>query len=130
MPHLWKIKQPYNVNVAASEAAIASLADSDWLEEKVSKIREERKRLEQLLAQVSFLAPYPSRSNFVLCRVEGRDARHLKLALENEGILVRHFAKPGLENCIRVTAGRPEETDHLLQALHSLENGNDAKSKD
>jgi len=122
MPHLWKIKQPYNVNVAASEAAIASLADSEWLEEKVMKIRAERVRLERELAQISFLEPYPSRSNFVLCRVHGRDARRLKLALEADGVLVRYFAKPGLENCVRVTAGRPEETDRLLQALRLLEN--------
>lgn len=123
MPHLWKIKQPYNVNVAASEAAIASLADIGWLEEKVARIRAERERLERELAQFSYLEPYPSRSNFVLCRVQGRDALDLKQALEAEGILVRYFAKPGLENCIRITAGRPEEMDRLLEVLTVLEIG-------
>lgn len=123
MPHLWKIKQPYNVNVAAAEAACASLADIEWLEEKVEKIRTERERLQQALSRFSLLEPYPSRANFVLCRVHGRDARRLKLALEAEGILVRYFAKPGLENCIRVTAGRPEDTDRLVQELHRIEIG-------
>ena len=32
-------------------------------------------------------------------------------------MLVRHYAKPGLENCIRVSAGRPEQTDALMAAL-------------
>ena len=32
MPLLWKAKQPYNVNVAASPAAIASLADPEYLQ--------------------------------------------------------------------------------------------------
>lgn len=123
MPHLWKIKQPYNVNVAASEGAIASLADIGWLEEKVEKIRAERERLERELDRFSYLEPYPSRSNFVLCRVQGQDAAGLKRALEAEGILVRYFAKPGLENCIRITAGRPEETDRLLEVLSELEIG-------
>ena len=41
----------------------------------------------------------------------------LKEALADRGILVRHYAKPGLENCIRVSAGRPEQTDVLLAAL-------------
>jgi histidinol-phosphate aminotransferase len=36
------------------------------------------------------------------------------------GILVRHYAKPGLENCIRVSAGRPEQTDALLRAFREM----------
>jgi len=119
-PHLWKIKQPYNVNVAAEAAARASLAESAWLEEKVAAIVAERERLERRLEQFVFLHPFPSQSNFVLCRVSGRDARELKHALEQEGILVRYFAKPGLENCIRISAGRPEDTDHVMAALARL----------
>ena len=120
MPHLWKIKQPYNVNVVASVAAIAALDDRVWLEEKVRALVAERKRLERELALFDFLSPFPSRSNFVLCHVEDRDAAGLKRSLEQEGILVRYFARPGLENCIRISAGRPEETDRLLDILHRL----------
>lgn len=119
-PHLWKIKQPYNVNVAAEAAARASLAERAWLEEKVAAIVAERERLERRLATIPFLQPFPSRANFVLCRVSGRDARALKQALEQEGILVRYFGKPGLENCIRISAGRPQETDRLLATLERL----------
>ena len=120
MPHLWKIKQPYNVNVVASVAAIAALEDGAWLEAKVRALVAERERLEQELAQIPFLRPFPSQSNFVLCRVMGRDAARLKQELEEEGILVRYFAKPGLENCIRISAGRPEENSRLLEALDRL----------
>jgi histidinol-phosphate aminotransferase len=56
----------------------------------------------------------------VLCRVHGRDARALKLALEQQGILVRHYQKPGLENCIRISVGRPEQTDRVIAALQRL----------
>jgi histidinol-phosphate aminotransferase len=62
----------------------------------------------------------PSQANFVLCQVHGRDARALKLALEQQGILVRHYQKPGLENCIRISVGRPEQTDRLVSALQRL----------
>jgi histidinol-phosphate aminotransferase len=117
VPHLWKIKQPYSVSVAASAAAIAALGDLPWLEEKVARITAERRRLSQLLAAFPFLEPYPSRSNFVLCRVLGCEARALKLALEREGVLVRHFDKPGLQDHIRITVGRPEDTDLAMAAL-------------
>jgi histidinol-phosphate aminotransferase len=115
---LWKIKQPYNVNVAGAQAALASLADRAALLGNVAKLVEERARLYVELRRFDFLEPVPgSRANFILCRVIGRDARSLKLALEQQGVLVRHFAKPGLENCIRISAGRPEDTNRLLAAL-------------
>lgn len=115
---LWKIKQPYNVNVAGSRAAIASLADRDTLLGNVAKLIAERERLYADLVRFDFLQPVPgSQSNFILCRVLGRDARQLKLDLEQRGVLVRHFAKPGVDNCIRVSVGRPADSDALLAAL-------------
>ncbi len=121
LPHLWKIKQPYNVNVAASQAAIAALAEAEWLRDKVGRLVAERERLSRALAAFAFLEPYPSQANFVLCRVHGRSAADLKQALESEGVLVRYFDKPGVANCIRVSAGRPEDTDRLVEAIHRIE---------
>jgi histidinol-phosphate aminotransferase len=120
MPHLWKIKQPYNVSVAAAAAAIAALEDLAWLEERVRRIVQERERLVQFLSDLPYLRPYPSQANFVLCQVVERDALQLKKALEQEGILVRHFAKPGLNDHIRISAGRPEEIDILVATLRRL----------
>ncbi|MCA9928259.1 MAG: histidinol-phosphate transaminase [Anaerolineales bacterium] len=120
LPHLWKIKQPYNINVAASLAALAALDDKGWLRENVALLVQERNRLLTTLAEIPYLEPYPSHSNFVLCRVNGRSAHQLKLDLEQEGILVRYFNKPGLDNCIRISAGRPQDTDRLLQVLKKL----------
>ena len=118
--HLWKIKQPYNVNVAGAVAALASLNDLDYLMKNVEKIIAERKRLYQELTQFEFLRPYPSQANFVLCRVVGRDACQLKLDLEGKGILVRYFSKPGLTDHIRISVGKPEQTDTLLTTLQHL----------
>ncbi len=126
MPYLWKFKQPYNVNVAATVAGLASLRYADEMHSIVEKIRAERDRLLRELQKVPYLKPYPSSANFVLCRVDdfhcvgSGDAADLKLALEQRGILVRYYQKPGLENCIRISVGRPEQTDRLLAELHGL----------
>jgi histidinol-phosphate aminotransferase len=121
MPALWKSKQPYNVNVAASVASAAAIQDLETLQRQVEAIRRERERLWQGLAAVPWLQPHPSRSNFVLCRVVGREAAALKADLaQRYGILVRHFDKPGLRDHIRVSAGRPEHTDALLKALSKM----------
>jgi histidinol-phosphate aminotransferase len=121
LPHMWKIKQPYNVNVAASTAAIASIEELTWMQEKVRLIVAERERMVRELSRFPFLRPYPSTSNFVLFQVYGRSAAVLKRALEQEGVLVRYFDKPGLDNCIRITAGRPQEIDRLVEALARID---------
>ncbi|MEZ4832381.1 MAG: hypothetical protein R2873_10335 [Caldilineaceae bacterium] len=44
----------------------------------------------------------------------------MKLDLERRGILVRHYQKPGLDNSIRISVGRPEQTDRLLAVLREV----------
>lgn len=118
MPILWKSKQPYNVNVAASIAAQVSLVHADELAGVVADLQCERTRLFTALQEISYLQPYPTRSNFILCRVIERDASELKIRLAQEhGILVRYFNKPGLRDHIRISVGRPEDTDVLIKAL-------------
>ena len=120
MPHLWKIKQPYNVSIAASTAAIAALNDLDWLTDKVDRIVAERARFFNLLATIPYLRPYPSQSNFILCKVIGRDAHALKLALETEGILIRYYSSAGLSDHVRFTVGRPEQVDRVIEVLREI----------
>ena len=121
MPTLWKSKQPYNVNVAASAAAQVSLDHIDELSKVVEFLKNERERLFQSLQEISYLKPYPTKSNFILCRVMGRDASELKSRLAQEhGIFIRYFNKPGLSDHIRISVGRPQDTDALIEALKSL----------
>jgi histidinol-phosphate aminotransferase len=117
LPALWKAKQPYNVNVAASAAALASLDDLETLVANVEKIKLERARLIKLLQGISFLQPHPSEANFILCRVVGWDALTLKQALATRGVLVRHYSNALLDNFIRISVGRPQDSEALLKAL-------------
>ena len=119
MEQLWKFKQPYNVNVAALVAGLVSLRNVDRIAETVEKLKRERTRLSDALAAFPFLEPFPSQANFILNRVIGRDAFGLKQRLEREGVLVRYYRKPGLENCIRISVGRPEQSDRLLAVLQA-----------
>jgi histidinol-phosphate aminotransferase len=129
MPHLWKIKQPYNVSVAATRAAVVSLQNADELQEIVQQIVGERGRLFTALKSIPWLEPYPSQANFILCRVTsmqrraggGHDAAAMKAELARAGILVRYFNKPGLEDHVRISVGKPEHTDALLEKLAEWE---------
>jgi len=121
MPTLWKSKQPYNVNVAASVAAQVSLEHADELKKVGDVLKTERERLYEELHDIPYLKPYPTRSNFILCRVVDKDALQLKKDLaEKHGIFIRYFSKPGLKDCIRISVGRPQDTDRLMDALKIL----------
>jgi len=120
MPILWKSKQPYNVNVAASVAAQVSLANVEELKKVVEKLKEERTQLMSALREIPYLKPYPTQSNFILCQVVGKDAAELKNILAQEyGIFIRYFNKPGLRDHIRISVGRPQDTDALMDALRA-----------
>lgn len=121
MQQLWKFKQPYNVNVAAAVAGIASLQHVDEIMAVVETIKAERNRLFAALQTIPYLQPQPSQSNFILCKVVGRKALPLQQALEKQGVLVRYYAnKRGLENCIRISVGRPTQTERLLTVLKEV----------
>jgi histidinol-phosphate aminotransferase len=122
--HLWKIKPPYTPNVAASLAAIAALSDPDYLRQVVKLLVSERERLGELLSELPGVQVYPSQANFLLFRLDGQawpqNAKQIKLALEQRGILLRYFDREGLRDCLRVSVGRPADTDRLIAALHEL----------
>lgn len=123
MPTLWKSKQPYNVNVAASVAAQVSLEHTHELAKIVRLLKQERARLYAALQEIPYLIPYPTQSNFILCQVIGRNAAELKSRLAQEhGVFIRYFNKPGLRDHIRISVGRPEDTDALVEALSGLRN--------
>jgi histidinol dehydrogenase len=120
MSRMMTMKQPYNVNAAAYQAAMASLDDFYALKKTFDKIISERERMYAQLKRIPWITVYPSRSNFFLCRIGGRDARALQADLAKRGILVRYFDRPGLRDCLRISVGRPRDTDALMEALKNL----------
>ncbi len=66
---------------------------------------------------------WPSQANFLCVRVpHAHDAwRRLR---DERFILVRDFSfTPGLEGCLRITVGKPEENDLVVAALKSILKG-------
>jgi len=102
-------------------AAKESLADIDYLQANVKAIVAGRERLSKELEKQGILSPLPSEANFILCRVLKGNAREIKEALEIEGIFIRYFDTPLLNNMLRISVGKPEHTDALIEALAKCE---------
>ncbi len=115
-----KIKQPYNLNVAAQAAMLASLDDADRLRERVRLLIAEREEMLRALAEVSYLEPLPSQANFILCRIAGINAGELQKELRRRGIMVRRPDSPVLSDCLRISVGLPEHRQALVAALDEI----------
>jgi len=115
-----KIKQPYNLNVAAQAAVLASLDDADLLRERVRLLVSEREELMKALAGVPYLKPLPSQANFIFCCTEGVEAGRLQDELRLRGIIVRRPDSPVARDCLRISVGLPEHRRALIDALNEI----------
>ena len=50
----------------------------------------------------------------------GRPATDVQSQLRERGVLVRYFDAPGVRGCIRISVGRPGDTDRLVEALAEI----------
>ena len=109
-----KVRSPYNVNVLTEAAALFLLERLELLDEQAARIRADRATLGPALAALPGVKVYPSQANFFLIRVA--DAERTFQGLKRQGVLVKNL-HPGLENCLRVTIGTPDENRILLEAM-------------
>lgn len=117
---LMTIKQPYNLNVAAGIAMLASLEDKALLYERVCTIAGTREGLRAMLGEIDWLTVFPSEANFLLCRLEGIDAVEVKNRLAARGIFVRYFDTPLLRNHLRISIGLEEHNERIVRALREI----------
>ncbi|TLM98583.1 MAG: aminotransferase class I/II-fold pyridoxal phosphate-dependent enzyme, partial [Actinobacteria bacterium] len=89
-------------------------------EQGISDIMRGRDRLVHGLSLIHGIEVFASEANFVLFRVEHASALWRDL-LHNHSVLIRDFSRtPGLENCLRVTVGTPEENERFLAAIDEV----------
>lgn len=115
---LLRAKPPYNVSQAAEAALIASLDDAELLHRRAAAIVAERDRLAKQLSAIPGLHVLPSDSNFVLCRVPDGKGAEMHASLAAQGVFVRYSRGHRLVDCLRISIGRPTDTDRLIAAVH------------
>ena len=96
-----------------------SLKDIFYLHETIDRIITERERLRMKLSEFNWLKIYPSEANFILCKVLNGKAKQIHTNLQRKGIFIRYFDTPELEDYIRISVGKPEHTDLLIDALRA-----------
>jgi len=112
-----RVRQPFNVNALAQAAAIAALADAEYVD---SSRALNRAGLAQLAAGFAKLGVESLRShgNFVLVKVGNADQVYQRLLAR--GVIVRPVANYGLPEWLRVSVGLASENERFLAALGSV----------
>lgn len=124
---LERVKDSFNsypLDRLAQAGATAAIEDAAWFDQCREKVMASRETLVAGLKGLGFEV-LPSRANFIFARHPDRDGAVLQSELRSRSIIVRHFAKPRIDQYLRISIGTEDECGMLLAALKDilLQNG-------
>ncbi|HEM7771399.1 TPA: histidinol-phosphate transaminase [Acinetobacter baumannii] len=106
----------YPIDRFAIAAAVASFEDQAYFEEQCQKVITSREKLVRDLTILGFNV-LPSKANFIFATHSQHDAGQLAQKLREQGIIVRYFNKPRINQFLRITVGTDEQNARLVQTL-------------
>jgi len=119
---LVRVKDSFNsypIDRLAQLAAIAAFQDEAHFKASCEAVVRDRELLVAEL-QVRGFSVLPSSANFVFATHAQVPAVDIAAVLRQQGVIVRHFNKPRIDNFLRITIGTPEQNQALLSALDHL----------
>ncbi|PPC81435.1 MAG: histidinol-phosphate transaminase [Methylotenera sp.] len=112
-----RVRQPFNVNSVAQAAAVASLADDDFVERSYALNQAGMVQLKQGFNQLG-LSYIPSFANFISVKVG--DAATINQKLLQNGVIVRPVANYEMPEYLRVSIGLFSENAKFLDVLAKI----------
>jgi len=114
-----RVRQPFNVNSIALEAAVAALDDQDFIDKTRTANRFGYSQISKGLDSlgISFI---PSFGNFIMVNSANLSGMELNKKLLSKGIIIRPLDSYGLENYVRVSIGLEVENTKFLTAMAQI----------
>lgn len=109
-----RVRQPFNVSSVALAAAVAALADRDFVRRTAELNARGMAQIEAALRALG-LEWIPSRGNFIAFRVG--EGAHINRRLLEQGVIVRPVAAYGMPQWLRVSIGLESENARFIEAL-------------
>lgn len=114
-----RVRPPFNVNLIAQAASVASLKDVKQVTRSVSLVGKEKKYLYSEFKKLGI--PYvPSAGNFILIEVEPLKGDDVFKSLLKKGIIVRAMGEYDFPCHVRVSIGKPAENRLFIRALKEI----------
>ena len=111
----------YPIDRFAIAAAVASFEDQAYFEEQCLNVIQSRERLVEQLETIDFEV-LPSKANFIFVTHPAHAASELAKSLRKQGIIVRYFNQPRINQYLRITVGTEEQNQRLVNTLKELIN--------
>lgn len=106
----------YTMNLPSILLGTVSLKDESYFRETTEKIMETRSWFESEMQKLGFSFP-DSKANFIFASHKEVPAKEIFEAAKEHKIYVRYFAKPRIDNYLRISIGTREEMQKLLDFL-------------
>ena len=113
-----KIRQPFNSNSLAQEAACYAIQDNEHIDKSVKLNAEQRSYLMKELTHMG-MDCIPSHGNFISFKGPFNSEK-LFIDLMKQGVIVRPVALYDMPEYIRVTVGTEDENKYFLQKLSEV----------
>jgi histidinol-phosphate aminotransferase len=112
---LWKVKPPFDVNLAAQAAAEAALSDDDHIRKTLDMNNAGNVQLTEAFTKLGYKV-LPTQANFLCIRIGEKCAELVKF-LEQNGMIIRYLKSFGMPEWVRVTIGQPKENQLLIDLV-------------
>ncbi|WP_394213094.1 histidinol-phosphate transaminase [Psychrobacter piscatorii] len=109
----------YPLDKLAQAGATASVLDVDYFEQTRQQVIDLRTSLTLELTALGYKV-LPSHANFIFARPKDGNASAVASTLRDQGIIVRHFDKPRINEYLRITVGTSDQHERLINALKEL----------
>lgn len=110
---------PYNINRMTMAAGLGVLADEAYTQANCRAVCATRTQTREALLQLGFEVA-ESKTNFLFARHRGLGGAELYAKLKENGILVRHFNQPRIQDYIRITIGSSQEMQVFVNTLRTI----------
>lgn len=109
----------YTADRLGIAAAKAAFEDVEYFDKTRNQIMSTRERTVEELQALGFDV-IPSKANFVFAKPSDMPAAELFKKLRDDGILVRYFSKPRIDDRLRISIGTDEEMDAMIASAKKI----------
>ena len=109
----------FPIDAVAQVSGAAACRDVAYYVETSRKVAEEREKFYNFLQSKGFYV-LKSQTNFLFAKHPEISGADLYKKIKEQGLLIRHFATPGIEDFVRRTIGTPEQMEQLMSAIDNI----------
>lgn len=109
----------FPIDALAQVAGKAACEDIGYYCECARKVADEREKFYNFLKEKGFYV-IKSETNFLFAKKDGVSGNELYKKIKEQGLLIRHFNTPGIEDFVRITVGTEEQMLELKKAFEAV----------